>query len=131
MTLRVDVSGLETADRGLRRFAATVLDLTPFWCELGAHLAAESQNRWPLKRGSGKLRKSLTWAGSKLGPGGVFEADPDRLRFGSSLFYGRYAQFGTARQRATPFIHIDETDTSKRLATWLRGRAEASGLEIT
>ena len=131
MTLRVDVSGLEKADAATRQFADSILDLTPFWRELGAHLADESQRRWPLKRRSGRLRRSLTWAGSKLGRGGVFESSPDRLLFGSSIFYSRYTQYGTKRQRARPLIFVDETDTSKRLATWLRARAEQSGLEIT
>ena len=131
MTLRVDVKGLETADRSLRGFARTVLDLRPFWRELGAHLADESQKRWPLKRRSGKLRRSLVWSGSKLGRGGVFESSPDRLRFGSAVFYARFHQYGTKRLPARPLIFVDETDTSKRLATWLRARAQASGLEIT
>lgn len=129
--LKIDVDGLTQADTALRRFAATVADLRPFWAQLGERLATEAQSRWPLRRRSGRLRRSLTWSAGRLGKGGVYEPSPDALRFGSSLFYGRYAQYGTARQRATPFIHVDEIDTSKRLAAWLRARAQASGLEVT
>ena len=80
-TFKVDVSGLKTADRGLKRLFASVSDLRPFWRELGQTLADEAQRRWPLKRRSGALRESLTWAGKGLGRGGVFVTDKDRLQF--------------------------------------------------
>ena len=38
---------------------------------LSEHLADEAQRRWPLRRRTGKLRKSLTWRGNGLGRGGV------------------------------------------------------------
>ena len=129
MPLRIDVHGLP--DRGLKRLADGVSDLRPFWAELGERLADEAQARWPLRRRSGKLRESLRWAGNRLGPGGVFDASPDRLTFGSSVFYSRFAQFGTRKQRATPLIHVDADDASTRLGAWAKARAEASGLEIT
>ena len=129
--LRVNVAGLEKADTGLRQFVATVTDLTPFWSELGETLATEAQARWPLKRRSGKLRRSLTWAGDRLGRGGIFQSDPDRLKFGSAVFYGRFAQLGTLQQRATPLIHIDPEQHTEQLSAWLRSRAVASGLEVT
>ena len=86
-TLRIDVGGLEKADTALRRFARTVDDLRPFWRELGQTLADDAQSRWPLKRRTGRLRKSLVWAGSRLGRFGVFESSPDLLQFGSAVFY--------------------------------------------
>ena len=129
--LRVNVAGLEKADTWLRQFVATVTDLTPFWSELGETLATEAQARWPLKRRSGKLRRSLTWAGDRLGRGGIFQSDPDRLKFGSAVFYGRFAQLGTLQQRATPLIHIDPEQHTEQLSAWLRSRAVASGLEVT
>ena len=128
--LRVKVEGLSTADTALRRFEATVADWTPFWRELGEHLADTAQARWPLRRRSGRLRTSLTWAGGRLGRGGIFEADPDRLRFGSAVFYGRFAQTGTKRQRATPLIHVDAADANTRLSEWTKSRARSSGLEV-
>ena len=126
--LRVDAN-LGQVETRLRRFSDG-LDLRPFWRELGETLADEAQARWPLKRRTGKLRKSLTWAGTKLGAGGIFEASPDRLTFGSSVFYSRFAQFGTRKQRATPLIHVNEADTSTRLGEWARARAVAAGLEV-
>ena len=129
--LRVNVAGLEKADTGLRQFVATVTDLTPFWSELGKTLSETTQNRWPLRRRTGRLRKSLVWRGDTLGPRGIFESSPDRLRFGSSLFYGRFPQHGTKRQRATPLIHIDPEQHTEQLSAWLRSRAGASGLEVT
>ena len=127
---KIDVDGLTQADRALRRFGATVLDWRPFWAELGEALATESQRRWPLRRRSGRLRKSLVWANGRLGRGGVFEASPDALTFGSSIFYGRFAQHGTKRQRQTPLIHVNPDVHVELLRTWLVARAQRAGLEV-
>ena len=124
------VTGLRDADQRLRTFSNAISDWSPFWAELGAHLAAEAQARWPLRRRTGTLRRSLVWSGNRLGRGGVFESSPDRLTFGTSVFYSRFAQHGTRKQRATPLIHVDEADTSTRLTAWARERAVASGLEV-
>ena len=128
--LHVSVSGLSTADRALRRFEATVADWTPFWRILGQSLSDEAQARWPLRRQSGRLRQSLTWAGGRLGRFGVFESSPAQLRFGTAIFYGRFAQTGTKRQRVTPIIHVDEADANTRLSEWTKVRARAAGLEV-
>ena len=129
--LHVKVEGLSTADTALRRFSATVADWTPFWRILGQSLSDEAQARWPLRRRSGRLRESLVWQGGKIGRRGVFEAAPDRLAFGTSLFYGRFSQSGTKRQRQRTLIHIDEPAHAELLRTWLQARAAASGLEVT
>ena len=129
-TFRIDVGGLEKADTALRRFARRVDDLRPFWSQLGERLSDEAQRRWPLRRRTGALRRSLTWAGDRLGRGGIFQSDLDRLKFGTALFYGRFAQHGTKRQRATPLVHIDEPAHAELLRTWLQARAAASGLEV-
>ena len=126
---RIDVHGLP--GRGLTRLADGVSDLRPFWAELGRSLADESQRRWPLKRRSGRLRRSLTWAGDRLGRGGVFETSPDALRFGSAVFYSRFFQHATKRRPARPLIHVNEQDHAEQLSTWLRERAAAAGLEVT
>ena len=128
-TIKLDVDGLRQADAALRRFSDG-LDLRPFWRELGERLAAEAQARWPLRRRSGRLRESLRWAGTKLGAGGIFEASPDRLAFGSSVFYGRFHQFGAKHTPRRPLIHVNEADTSTRLGEWARDRARAAGLEV-
>ena len=130
-TTTTNVSVTRDADRRLRKFAKHVENLTPFWRELSEHLADESQRRWPLRRRTGALRTSLTWRGSGLGRGGVYEPAATRLTFGTDLFYGRFGQYGTKRQRATPLILVDEDDARTRLSDWMRARAEASGLEVT
>ena len=68
-TFKVDVSGLKTADRGLKRLFASVSDLRPFWRELGQTLADEAQRRWPLKRRSGALRESFDLGRQGVRPG--------------------------------------------------------------
>ena len=127
--LRIDVHGLP--DRGLKRLADGVSDLRPFWSELGERLADDAQSRWPLRRRTGRLRRSLVWRGDTLGPRGVFESDPDALRFGSSVFYARFHQDGTKRLPARPLIHVDPGEHTEQLSSWLRARAAAAGVEVT
>ena len=129
-TLKIDVTGLKQADRALGRFGARVSDWRPFWSQLAETLATEAQRRWPLQRRSGELRRSLTWAGSRLGPTGIYEASPDMLRFGSAVFYSRFSQVGTRKQRARPLIHIDEAQHAEQLRAWLMDRAKRSGIEV-
>ena len=126
----IAVTRLADADRNLRTFSQKLIDFTPFWRELAEHLADDAQRRWPLRRRTGKLRKSLTWRGERLGKHGIFEATPDRLTFGSAVFYGRFAQSGTKYTPRRPLIHIDETDASTRFAAWARDRAADAGLEV-
>ena len=129
-TTNIAVTGLASADRHLRAFAKHLENLTPFWATLAEHLADDAQARWPLRRRNGKLRKSLTWRGDRLGRGGVYEPTATRLTFGSDLFYGRFAQHGTTIQRKTPLIHVDVDDARTRLSDWMRDRASAAGLEV-
>ena len=131
MQTNIAVAGLKDADKRLRTFANHLESLVPFWREFSKHLADEAQRRWPLRRRTGKLRKSLVWRRDKLGRGGVYEADPDRLTFGTDLFYSRFPQHGTKRQRKTPLIHVDEDDARARLVQWTRARAADAGLEVT
>ena len=129
--MRVKLDGIVRADKGLRGLAEAALDLRPFWARLGRSLADDAQARWPLRRRSGRLRKSLTWAGQRLARGGVFESSPDALRFGSAIFYGRFHQHGTKRHTARPLIHVNESEHGEQLATWLQERAARAGLEVT
>ena len=129
--LSVKIEGLGQADTGLRKFAAQVDDLRAFWPRFAKGLADESQRLWPLRRKTGRLRQSLTWRGNRLGRFGIYEPNPDRLRFGSAVFYARYPQTGARKQRKTPLINIDEKQHGEQLAEWLRGRAAAAGLEVT
>ena len=128
--MRVKLDGIVRADKGLRGLAEAASDLRGFWRALGARLADEAQQRWPLRRRTGKLRRSLTWAGNRLGRGGVYESSPDALRFGSAIFYSRFHQDGTKRHAARPLIHLDEAQHAAQLATWLQRRAASSGLEV-
>lgn len=126
----INITRLADADAALLAFSKQIIDWRPFWSQLAEHLADEAQRRWPLRRRTGTLRKSLTWAGDRLGRGGVFEADPDRLRFGTSVFYGRFHQHGAKHTPRRPLIHIDEADVSSRFSAWARDRASAAGLEV-
>ena len=128
---RVNLHGAGEADSKLGKFADAVLDWRPFWRELGADLAREAQERWPLRRRTGRLRRSLQWAGNRLGRGGVFESSPDKLTFGSAIFYGRFHQRGSKRTQRRELIHINEPQHAQQLDAWLRKRAEAAGLEVT
>ena len=122
--------GVRESDIRLRTFAADVGDLRPFWAELGRSLATETQSRWPLKRRSGRLRRSLKWSGSRLGRGGVYESSRDRLTIGTSVFYGRFYQHGAKHTPRRPLIHIDEAQHTEQLSAWLQARAARSGLEV-
>ena len=122
---------LESVDKNLATFAALSSDLRPFWQELGERLAADTQSRWPLKRKSGRLRRSLTWSGNRLGRFGIFQNKRDRLVYGSRLFYGAFSQKGTRHQPARKLIHVDQDAIAARLDSWMTERAQAAGLEAT
>ena len=129
--LSVTVKGIPQADTGLQKLSDSVDDLRPFWARLGRTLSDESQRLWPLHRRSGRLRESLRWTGSRLGRGGIFEASRDRLAFGSSVFYSRYHQFGAKHTPRRILININEAAHGELLASWMRERAKAAGLEVT
>ena len=128
--MRIKLDGLAKAQRGLEGLADAADDLRPFWRQLGRSLADDAQQRWPLRRRTGRLRKSLTWAGNRLGRGGVFESSPDALRFGSAVFYSRFHQYATSQRAARPLIHLNPDRHAAQLASWLQRRAAASGLEV-
>lgn len=130
VSIRIDPS-LEKVDKNLATFAALTSDLRPFWELLGRSLADESQRRWPLRRRSGRLRKSLSWSGARLGRSGIFQSKREKLVYGSRLFYANFSQKGTKHQRATPLIHVNESDIAARLDAWAVERAKAAGLEVS
>ena len=127
----IRATGLHEADQALDALAAAALDLRPFWSELGADLSRTSQKRWPLRRLSGRLRRSLTWRGSTLGRGGVFEPTPDKLTFGSAVFYARFHQHGARNVPRRELIHVNPARHTAALASWLVARAQRAGLEVT
>ena len=128
--LRIGVKGLDEAGKSLRKFA-DALDLREFWPLLGKDLADEAQARWPLRKRTGTLRRSLTWRGKGLGRGGVFQARPGILTFGTSVFYSRFFQNGTRHHRQRTLIHVNEEKHADQLQKWLTERAVAAGLEVT
>ena len=126
--IRVDIDPtLQKVDRDLGTYAALVSDMRPFWELLGRSLADETERRWPLRRRSGRLRRSLSWAGSRLGRGGIYQPKRDRLIYGSRLFYGHFSQVGTKHQAKRPLIHVDETAIAARLSGWAVDRAKRAG----
>ena len=129
--LSLTVKGIPQADAGLQKLSDSAEDLRPLWARLGRGLADESQRLWPLRRGSGRLRRSLRWTGSRLDRGGIFESSPSQLRFGSAIFYGRFFQSGTARRAARTLIHVDAAQHAAQLSSWLGARADKGGLEVT
>ena len=110
--------------------ARSLRDLTTFWPQLGKSIADEAQRAWPLRRRSGRLRRSLTWTGARLGRGGIYKADPDALVIGSAVFYAAFSHFGTKRQSKRVLLSVDATDTTKRLEVWPRARVTGAGLEV-
>ena len=129
-TLDIRATGIRKSGKRLDALGRAASDLTPFWSDLARDLANLAQARWPLRRRTGKLRRSLTWRGESLGRGGVFEPTPDRLTFGSAVFYGRFHQDGARNVPRRELIHVDETRHRAALAAWLVARAERAGLEV-
>ena len=95
---------LEAVDARLATYAAVLTDLRPVWPIIGKSLADESQRRWPLRRRSGRLRKSLTWSGARLGRSGIFQSKREKLVYGSRLFY---AAFRSKRNEASAQTRVD------------------------
>ena len=129
--IRVDIDPtLEKVDKNIATYSALTSDLRPFWAELGRSLADDAQRRWPLRRRSGKLRRSLKWSGDGLGRGGIYEARPDRLLFGTRIFYASFSQSGTRNQPARALVRVDENAIAARMSAWASERARRSGLEV-
>ena len=130
-TPTIHVKGLAESDKALREFAAGVSGLATVLARAG---------RAPGRRSPSALAvtptvpessaRSLDVGGDRLGRGGIFESSPNRLEFGTEIFYARFAQHGTKKQRARRVIHVDETDIGQRLALWAKSRAAAAGLEV-
>ena len=121
--INVPIGALDRAARSLR-------GLGSFWPTLAEAIAGKAQSSWPLRRRSGRLRRSLTWSGKGLGKGGIYAADPDALVIGTGVFYARFSHHGTVNQRRRELLAVDETDTAKRLEKWARDRVQGAGLEV-
>jgi phage gpG-like protein len=58
----------------------------------------------PILVRDGDLRDSVRWTGNGPGPGGIFEATPNRVIAGTSIPYGKFHQDGTSTMPARPFL---------------------------
>jgi phage gpG-like protein len=58
----------------------------------------------PILTREGRLRNSLAWNGSNVGPEGIFEAHPMFAVAGTSVPYGKFHQWGTSKMPARPFL---------------------------
>ena len=119
----------DVADR-LEHGARSLEDLSAFWPSLAESLADRAQRSWPLRRKTGRLRASLTWAGAGLGKGGIYAVSPSSLRIGTRIFYGAYSQFGTKRQTKRELLSVDARDVADRLDAWTRDRLLGAGLGV-
>ena len=126
-TFRIDADGLGQAEAGLRKFVAELTDLRPFWSRLGRALADDTQSRWPLRRRSGRLWRSLIWTGNRLGRGSIYRARQDRLTFGTHVFYSSYHQRGAKHLPVRQLVRVDPDDIAGRLDGWAIERARAAG----
>ena len=86
---------LDAPTDALNRTARSLGDLSEFWPAVGRSIADQTQAAWPLKRRSGRLRRSLSWsARGGLGKAGIYEAKSDSLVIGSSLFLRQFSPAG-------------------------------------
>ena len=83
--------------------------------------------RWPLRRQSGRLRRSLIWTDQRLGHGGIFKSTPDRLVFGTRVFYAAFHQRGAKHLPVRQLVHVDPDDIGARLNDWAVARARVAG----
>ena len=128
-TVTATPSLAETAGQ-LDGAARSLRDFSDFWPTLAEAIADKAQSAWPLRRRTGRLRRSLTWAGKRLARGGIYKADRDSLTIGSTVFYARFSHHGTRRQSKRVLLAVDPVDTTERLTEWARARVQASGLEV-
>jgi len=58
----------------------------------------------PILVREGDLKESLTWYGSQLGPGGIFDPHPSFVIAGTTIPHGKYHMTGTKHMPARPFM---------------------------
>lgn len=76
----------------------------------------------PILTATGTLRNSLAWGGAGLGPGGIFEATPHYVRFGTSVPYAAAHQYGSPKRNLparTFLIKPDPQVFGPLLKQWL------------
>lgn len=74
----------------------------------------------PILERTGALRDSVRWTGRRLGPGGIFDAQPAFAVIGTRVPYGAAHQTGTARLPARPFLPTpDPAVFGPLLKAWL------------
>ena len=110
--LRVKVEGLSEGDRALRHVCGGRRGLASILARAGRAPGRRSASSLAVTPTIRHARTSLTWARGTLGRGGVFESSPNQLTFGTNVFYSRFSQYGTKRQRQRTLIHVDEADAT-------------------
>jgi phage gpG-like protein len=77
------------------------------WAGLTPVYRAWKQKMYPGKKIlqlTGALQDSLTWSGTEVGPGGIFDTTENYVRVGTTIPYGKYLQEGTSKMVARPFL---------------------------
>ena len=123
-TLDIRATGIRESGKGLDALGRAASDLTPFWFGLARDLANLAQERWPLRRRTARLRKSLTWRGAIPGPRRRVRTDANPgSAFGSAVFYARFHQHGARNVPRRELIHVNPARHTAALASWLVARA--------
>lgn len=157
VTIQSDISA---ALAKLKQFTGITADLTSFWTDVFApRFLADIQENFdtqgglvggwaPLSPGyaawkaqrygahlgilelSLRLRGSLQWLGSDIGPEGIFRATPTSLEIGTSVPYGTFHQEGEGvPQREFLFLRDDPDYYGDMWQEWFTERRREAGLE--
>ncbi len=160
VTLTASVDGLEQLNGAIARWQESMADLTPFWREVfvpavlqdiqdnwdqqGAMVggwaavspayAAWKAQRWGSHLGilelSLRLRGSLQWLGSDIGPEGILRMSRDGVEIGTSVPYAKKHQDGAGIARRQ-FLFLRTADVYEPMWTeWLRERGRQAGLPV-
>jgi phage gpG-like protein len=85
----------------------------------------------PILTRTGRLRESMMWSGSSVGPDGIFIAEPTTVVVGTAVPYGVFHQTGTSKMPARPFIDPpDPGEWAAVMRQWLMREARKQGLSV-
>jgi phage gpG-like protein len=93
------------------------------WARLSPRYKAWKEQHYPGKTilvREGDLRASVRWSHGRLGAGGIFDAQPRHLIFGTDVPYAAYHQYGTDKMPARPFLPpVDAKEYAPLLRNWI------------
>lgn len=103
------------------------------WPPLNPGYAAWKARRYGAHLGilelSLRLRGSLQWLGTDIGPDGIFRPGRNTLTIGTAVAYGAKHQRGTDGMQLRPFLFFRSQKEYERLwREWIRERAEDAGI---